>query len=113
MPEDSRGSDFNYDATIETADQAIAAAEEGVQSEAIDKVVALVDGLGAMLRDDAESMGQAGDAATHAQNVKKEAAALIETLTALKDGVTQKYGPQQEALDAAGVGQPEVGYLEH
>src|SRR5215469_13470240 len=88
MPEDSRGSDFNYDAT-ETADQAIAAAEEGVQSEAIDKVVALVDGLGAMLRDDAESMGQAGDAATHAQNVKKEAAALIETLTALKDGVTQ------------------------
>ena len=105
--------DINYEQTLATCDEATAAAEEGVNSEALAKVTALVDGLGAMLRDDADSCGQAADAAQEAAAVKEHAGALIDAITALKTGVETKYGPQQEALDAAGVGQPEVGYLEH
>jgi len=105
--------DINYEQTLATCDEATAAAEEGVNSEALAKVTALVDGLGAMLRDDADSCGQAADAAQEAAAVKEHAGALIDAIGALKSGVESKYGPQQEALDAAGVGQPEVGYLEH
>ena len=105
--------DINYEQTLATCDEATAAAEEGINSQALDKVTALVDGLGAMLRDDPDSCGQAADAAQEAAAVKEHAGALIDAITALKSGVEAKYGPQQEALDAAGVGQPEVGYLEH
>jgi len=112
MPQGS-GSDINYDQTLQTCTEAIDAAEEGVNSEAITKVIALADGLGAMLRDDPDSTGQAAEAVTEANAVKEHAAALIDVLTSLKSGVESKYGPQQEALDSAGVGQPEVGYLEH
>lgn len=106
------GGDINFQQTLDTCDEATAAAEEGFNSEAMTKVVALVDGLGASLRDDPDSCGQAADAAQEAAAVKQHAAALIDAIAALKSGVQTKYGPQQEALEAAGVGQPEVGFLE-
>ena len=105
--------DINYEQTLETCDQAAAAAEEGVNSEALTKVTSLVDGLGAMLRSDPDSCGLAADAAQAAADVKQDSAKLIDAIGALKSGVTTKYGPQQDALDAAGVGQPAEGFLEH
>jgi hypothetical protein len=105
--------DFNYDDTVKTCDDLIAAAEAAVSEQDLNRATGLADGLGAMVPDDSTTLGQAADVAGAIKDVQDANQRLQDTTAALKDRVVKTYGPVQESVDASGERAPQPEFTDH
>jgi hypothetical protein len=101
--------DFNYEQSVKTSDDLIAAADGAVNDELLTSAVGLADGLGAMVPDDGTTNGIAADVVTAVKDVQEAYQRLQDSAAAMKERLTSTYGPTHEDVQASGerAAQPE------
>jgi hypothetical protein len=92
----------NYTEVLGLCDKAITAAEHAASEADLGPVTQLVDSLGTMLRDDAETMGRAAELSAAAAAVTASLRQLQEAAAAMKTRTEQAYQAHQDARDSTG-----------
>lgn len=104
--------DINYDQALEITNKLTAAAEQGVNDEAMKQAVTLADELGAMVPGDSTTQGLAADVVSAAQKVIEAHQELADAAPALHARIEDTYGPVKEAKEASGEALPQPEFVE-